>query len=156
MKKYILSGFVSLLLFSVPACIKNSDTCKAKTIQSEDAAMQAYATSNGMTVTRHPSGMYYEIVNAGSGVTPTPSSRISVKYTGKLLNGTIFDVATTATAPYPISGFIAGWQVGIPLINKGGTIRLIIPSLLAYGCQANGIIPANSILFFEVELVDVQ
>lgn len=155
MKKYILPGFVSLVLFSSPACIKN-DTCEAKTIQSEDAAMVNYAAANSMTVTRHSTGLYYEIINQGTGPTPTPSSRISVKYTGKLLNGTIFETVTTPTVPYPMGGFIPGWQIGIPLINKGGTIRLIIPSLLAYGCQPNGIIPANSILFFEIELVDVQ
>ena len=155
MKKIILVCFVSFSLFAVAGCFKD-DGCKSKTPQSEDAAMQDYAAANSMTVIKHSTGLYYQIVNQGTGPAPTASSRISVRYTGKLLNGTIFDVATTATGMYPLSGFITGWQIGIPLINKGGTIRLIVPSLYGYGCQANGAIPANSILFFEIELVDIM
>lgn len=144
------------LMFSGTACLKDGD-CKAKTVQSEDAAMRDYAAANSMLVAQHSSGMYYQILNPGSGATPVSSSSISVRYTGKLLNGTIFDQATTATSLYPLAGFIPGWQLGIPLIRKGGTIRLIIPSSLAYGCKAAGPnVPANSILFFEIELVDVQ
>jgi len=50
---------------------------------------------------------------------------------------------------------IAGWQIGLPLIHKGGEIKLIVPSSLAYGC-GNGPLPANSILYFDIHLVDVQ
>ncbi len=149
--------YFGLLLFLVgnAGCLKDKQ-CKAKTVASEDAAMRDYAAVNAMIVAQHPSGMYYQILNAGTGAAPVSSSSVSVRYTGKLLNGTLFDQATTATALYPLAGFIPGWQLGLPLIKKGGTIRLIIPSSLAYGCQAAGSIPANSILFFEIELVDVQ
>ena len=77
-----------------------------------------------------------------------------MKYTGKLTNGTIFGQSTTPLT-ISLSTVIAGWQIGIPLIGEGGVIKLIIPSSLAYGCVANGSIPANSVLFFEVELVDI-
>ena len=137
------------------SCIKDKG-CQNKTVQSEDAAMLAFASSNAMTVAQHSSGMYYQILATGSGATPTNSSNISVKYTGKRLDGSVFDQATTATALYPLAGFIPGWQLGIPLIKKGGMIRLIIPSSLAYGCQGGGTIAGNTILYFEIELVDVQ
>jgi len=157
MKTTILSGLFSFLLLVSAGCLKD-DTCKNKTIASEDAAMQALAVTNGMVATRHSSGLYYQIVTAGSGPAPILTSNVSVRYIGKLSNGTVFDQATTPTSLYPVNGYISGWQVGLPLIKEGGTIRLIIPSALAYGClaQGGGAIPANSILYFEIELVDVQ
>ena len=80
---------------------------------------------------------------------------MSVKYVGKLTNGTIFDQQLTTPISFLLSGVIFGWQIGMPLIKKGGTIRLIIPSAYGYGCSDNGPIPAYSILYFEIELVDV-
>jgi FKBP-type peptidyl-prolyl cis-trans isomerase FkpA len=153
----------SLLLFTILlgniSCLKSStgDVCTPKTVQSEQAQIQAYASANGINATAHSSGLYYEIVNAGSGPSPTASSRIFVKYTGKLTNGTVFDSQTnSANTGWLLGGLISGWQAGLPLIQKGGTIKLIVPSSLAYGCQPVGIIPAHSILYFEIELVDVQ
>jgi FKBP-type peptidyl-prolyl cis-trans isomerase FkpA len=154
-KKLLLLFGTSVIILCSTGCL-NSGDCKDKTIQSEDQAMRDYASANAMIVAHHSSGMYYQILNPGSGATPTSSSQISVKYTGKLTNGTIFDQKLTATSLYPLAGFIPGWQLGLPLIQKGGTIRLIIPSSLAYGCKDSGPIPGNSILFFEIELVDVQ
>jgi FKBP-type peptidyl-prolyl cis-trans isomerase FkpA len=100
--------------------------------------------------------MYYQIVNPGSGATPNINSILSVRYTGTLTDGTVFDSQTVNPVSFQLNQVILGWQVGLPLIQKGGVIRLIIPSSMGYGCQANGPIPANSILYFEVELVDVQ
>lgn len=157
MKKILsLAVVFSTVIFS--GCLKNKNECLAKTVASEEASMQAYAASHSMTYTRHSTGLYYQIVTQGSGTAVTGSSRVSVIYTGKLLNDNIFDQSTGATSFYPVSGFITGWQIGLPLINKGGTIRLLIPSSLAYGCTeaAGGAIPANSVLYFDVQVVDVQ
>jgi FKBP-type peptidyl-prolyl cis-trans isomerase len=134
----------------------NKDTsCTPKTVASEVATMQSFATTNGLTVQTHSSGLLYQIVNPGSGLTPTLTSRVSVRYTGKLMNGTIFDSNTGVPVQFLLNQVIAGWQLGLPLIKKGGTIRLIIPSSLAYGCNATGPIPGDSVLYFEIELVDV-
>jgi FKBP-type peptidyl-prolyl cis-trans isomerase FkpA len=119
--------------------------------------MLAYASANGMTMTAHSSGLYYEILNLGSGPTVTTSSKIKITYTGLLLDGTEFDrMDTPNTNPWLLAGLIEGWQIGIPLIQKGGRIRLLIPSALAYGCRDYGPIPGNSPLFFDVALVDTQ
>ncbi len=139
----------------IAGCIKDN-TCQPKTVQSEDAAMQALVATNGMTATRHSSGMYYEIVNPGTGATPTINSSVSVIYVGKLADGTVFDQPPNPTPLYPVNNFITGWQLGLPLIREGGVIKLVIPSSLAYGCTQAGTIPPNSILYFEVGLVDVQ
>ncbi|MBC7875017.1 MAG: FKBP-type peptidyl-prolyl cis-trans isomerase [Ferruginibacter sp.] len=146
---------VCFLLFTGGiACIKDT-SCQDKTIQSEQAAITAYAAANSITGTAHASGLYYQVVSAGGGPTPTVNSQISVRYTGKLLNGTVFDSQTGTPVTFALGGTIAGWQIGLQQIQKGGVIKLIIPSSLAYGCGGKGPIPGDAILFFEVQLVDV-
>jgi FKBP-type peptidyl-prolyl cis-trans isomerase FkpA len=137
-------------------CLKDSTECTPKSVQSEDNIMRTFATNNGLTVTQHSSGIYYQIVNPGTGPVPNANSSISVMYTGKLMDHSIFDQTSAPTALYAMSGLIQGWQIGIPLIGEGGKIHLIIPSSLAYGCQAAGAIPPNAPLYFEVDLIDVQ
>lgn len=153
--KRILSGAIVFCLLFFPGCIKDTG-CKAKTVESEEAEMQSYAASIGMATTRHSTGLYYQILNPGSGPAPTFSSLLYVRYTGKLLNGSVFDSQNGTPVSFQLGQVIAGWQIGLSLLQKGGVIRLIIPSSLGYGCRDNGPIPANSILYFDVELVDVQ
>jgi FKBP-type peptidyl-prolyl cis-trans isomerase FkpA len=154
MRKLLILCLVTVSLVT-SSCMKNDGGCRNKTVGSEEAAITAYATANGINATRHASGLYYQVINPGSGTTPTTSSTVTVKYVGKLLDGTIFDQNSIGVA-LPLSNVIAGWQIGIPLIQKGGQIKLIIPSSLAYGCTGQGPIPANAILYFDVTLVDVQ
>lgn len=118
--------------------------------------MGNYATANGLTVTDHSSGIQYQVISAGAGQTPTLSSTVSVRYTGKLMDGTVFDSATGTPVTFPLNQVIPGWQLALPLIAEGGLIRVIIPSSLAYGCAGYGSIPPNAVLFFEIQLVDVQ
>ena len=95
----------------------------------------------------------------GAGAEATAGSVVSVQYTGKLDNGTVFD---TSVGKAPIEfqlgqGYvIPGWEQGILGMKVGGKRLLIIPPGMAYGAQANGPIPANSTLIFEVELVGVR
>ncbi len=158
MKNTFFVVLLSLFMLSNLSCLKNNNnSCTPKTPQSEQANILAFASANGISATAHSSGLYYQVINSGSGVTPSASSKIFVKYTGKLTNGTVFDSKTDASQTGWILGDqIAGWQIGLSLIQKGGSIKLIIPSSLGYGCQVVGIIPADSILYFEVELVDVM
>jgi FKBP-type peptidyl-prolyl cis-trans isomerase FkpA len=67
-----------------------------------------------------------------------------------------FETQTAAPVSFALNGVIPGFQYGLPLIQKGGIIKLIIPSSLAYGCRGFGAVPGNSVLFFEIELTDVQ
>ena len=154
----IKTGSAILLVFSwiaMAGCVKDTGSCTPKTVQSEQATMIDFEVNNGINAMVHSSGLHYEIIDPGSGTTPdVATSTISVTYTGKLLNGTVFDQKTTPFT-YKLNGFIPGWQYGIPLIKKGGTIKLIIPSSLAYGCTGAGSIPPDSVLYFEITLVDV-
>src|ERR1700687_2098824 len=101
MKKTFSILSVSIVLFILTSCLKNknaSPPCTTNTVQSEQAQMSAFAAANGITYTVDPSGMYYQITNPGSGANPSPTSKIFVTYTGKLVsNGTIFDSQNNAT-----------------------------------------------------------
>jgi FKBP-type peptidyl-prolyl cis-trans isomerase FkpA len=147
----------ALLAFVNWGCLKSDKGCTAKPVSSEESAIQAYAAANGITATRHSTGLYYQIILPGSGATPSNSSHVYITYTGKLLDGTVFDQQNNSSATgWLLSDLILGWQVGLPLIQKGGHIKLIVPSSLGYGCSGVGSIPANSILYFDITLVDVQ
>jgi len=159
LKKLKLFLAFSVLVAMAPGCKK--DGCKSKSPQSEAAQLQAYATANGITPTVHSTGLYYEIIDEGTGAAPTATSKVVITYTGRFLDNQIFSQQTTpnntAENPaWPLSDLIEGWRIGLPLIKKGGHIKLIIPSSQAYGCTGRGAIPGNTPLFFDVQLVDVQ
>ena len=109
------------------------------------------------------SGLRYVIDVEGTGSHPEPGQTVFVHYTGTLLDGTKFDASFDHNPPEPLDfpigqqQVIAGWDEGIALLKKGGKGTLYIPSPLAYGARARSeVIKANSILKFEVELVDIQ
>lgn len=157
MKKNAFVILSSFLFFGIGCRIDGDDNCVTKTVASEQAKMEALATSQGMTWIQHSSGLLFEVINPGAGMTASSTSKIFVRYTGKLADGTVFDSLTDHTQSGWILGtMIAGWQLGIPLIQEGGRIKLVIPSSLAYGCGYRGTIPSNAILYFDIELVDVQ
>ncbi len=107
---------------------------------------------------RDPSGLYYIIDDAGTpGTNPVGSSFIELNYTGTLLNGTIFDQSGAGTpAMFQLGSLIQGWQIGLPKIGEEGEIRLFIPSALGYGNIRTGAIPPNSVLLFDIELLEVS
>jgi FKBP-type peptidyl-prolyl cis-trans isomerase len=104
------------------------------------------------------SGLRYEIVQPGQGAYPKPTDTVKVHYTGRLLNGTIFDSSVDRGQPADIqlNNVIPGWTEGLQKINEGGKIRLYIPPSLAYGDSGQGAIPPSSTLIFDVELLSIQ
>jgi FKBP-type peptidyl-prolyl cis-trans isomerase FkpA len=127
----------------------------------EQQAVKHYLDSVGITAVLHPRGFYYKIDTTGTGVAPGECSQITVAYMGLLTNGSTFDQQNSFVAE--LANLIDGWQQGVPLIKQGGSIRLFIPPSLGYGGQAqkdattgNIVIPAYSILIFDIHLLDVQ
>jgi FKBP-type peptidyl-prolyl cis-trans isomerase FkpA len=94
------------------------------------------------------------INNPGNNERPNPSSTVQVIYSGTLLNGSQFDASDSGGITFPLNQFIQGWIEGIPLFGKGGDGILIVPSHLGYGPSPRGSIPANSVLVFDIELVN--
>tara|TARA_A100001011_G_scaffold400842_1_gene519698 strand:+ start:17518 stop:18501 length:984 start_codon:yes stop_codon:yes gene_type:complete len=107
------------------------------------------------------SGLFYKIKKEGSGSLPLPGAKVSVHYQGMLPNGTIFDSSYKRNKPIKFSvgvgQVIKGWDEGIMLLNKGAAARFVIPSHLGYGMRgAGGVIPPNSTLIFDVELINIE
>ena len=125
---------------------------------SEQKLVKDYLDSIGVTATLAPSGFYYVIINQGTGAKPGLCSSISVNYKGVLVDGTVFDQQYNFV--YTLGSLIDGWKKGLPLINNGGEIKLYIPPTLGYGTKAVSTgsveIPANSILIFDITLLNVQ
>ena len=113
------------------------------------AQMIAFCNNNGITYTIHPSGILYQITASGDTAKPNLCTSLTMTYTGKLMTGIQFDKGTIT---FPLKDLIVGWQIAVPLIGKGGKIKMVIPSSLAYGPNANGSIPANSPLYFEMSI----
>jgi len=131
----------------------------SKLVQYEDFTIKKYLESNSLTgFTKTTTGLYYKIGQPGTGSPITLDSTIVANYTGKLLNGTIFDRALAGSeATFKVNSLVNGWRQGIPLIKQGGSIRLIVPSALGYGLEGSSpTIPSFSVLDFEVTVTDVK
>ena len=103
------------------------------------------------------SGLKYKDLAVGDGKEAKPHDIVTVHYTGTLTNGKKFDSSWDDRKPLtrPLDELIKGWQEGIPGMKVGGKRKLVIPPELGYGNEAAGQIPPNSVLIFEVELMDV-
>ena len=109
-----------------------------------------------------PSGLQYDDVKVGTGPSPAKGQTVTVHYTGKLTNGTVFDTSIRRGTPFTFQlgagKVIAGWDEGVATMKVGGKRLLTIPPSLGYGARAVGgnLIPANSTLIFEVELLGIK
>jgi len=156
---YIKYSLLVCLAALLCACGKDKDFDVEAQLKADTTAIRAFVVANNIPALKTPQGIFYQIIAPGSGsVNYSASTKVTADYTGKLLNGTTFDT-TIGKSPieFSLGGVIAGWQIGIPLIQNGGTIRLLIPSYYAYGNSSpSGLIPENSILDFNVTLRNVQ
>ena len=108
---------------------------------------------------RAPSGIYYQIEKVGEGASPTLQSKVTAHYRGTLLSGKEFDSSIKKGAPlmFSMDGVIQGWREALPMLKIGGKGVFIIPSKLAYGKTGlPGLIDPNSVLIFEIELLNVR
>ena len=139
---------------------------KMKTDYPEETAkaaqeLQDYLTAQGITAEPTESGLVYVMTEEGNGEKPADGQMVKVHYTGKLLNGTVFDSSVERGEPIQIpigvGQVIPGWDEGIMLMSKGEKGVLYIPYYLAYGDRGAGAdIPAFANLMFEVELIDFE
>ena len=147
--KYLIILSLFIILFA--GCKKDSE----KQAEADDKIIQDYLADNSLSATKHESGMYYIIDVEGNGYSPSSNSIIEIKYKGYLTNGTVFDETDgNSSATMNLSGLISGWRIGVPMLKKGGEGTFFIPSALGYGSNATGNIPENSVLIFEIELID--
>lgn len=110
-------------------------------------------------MTRTSTGLYYQDLTVGTGVTAQAGKSVSVYYTGWLANGLKFDGRTSGaplTFPLGTRFVIAGWDEGVAGMKVGGKRKLVIPPSLAYGASGRGSIPPNAVLVFDIELLKVE
>lgn len=154
MKKIL--GVILVLFSFITACQKDSFDSQKQAAADEILIKQFLATNNITNAKRDTTGIYYVISNPGVGtVRYTANTVVVVKYKLRLLSGKEIP-QTTEPISFPLGQVIAGWQIGVSKIQPGGKIRLIIPSLYAYGQQSQGDIPANSVLDFDIELLGIN
>jgi FKBP-type peptidyl-prolyl cis-trans isomerase FklB len=120
-----------------------------------DSFLLANKTKSGVVTTA--SGLQYEVVKMGTGVKPTETSTVKVDYTGKFINGNIFDTSKGKTpAVFQVNQVIKGWTEGLQLMPVGSKFKLYIPENLAYGATGAGdVIKPYSMLVFDVELLEI-
>lgn len=121
----------------------------------DNLLIQNYIQSNKWKPTGIKDGVYYEILKEGSGDLVKISDTVSVFYKGSLLaDGTLFDQTKEKPATFPLNRLIKGWQIGLPLCKVGGSIRVVIPSAMAYTIRSRSkLIPPNSVLIFDIDVV---
>ena len=154
MKKIITILFVSLVLQGY-----SQDKAKTKGKKTkEPSKIESKKVKDPKTI-KTPSGLEYTITEKGNGKKPNKGDKISVHYTGKFTNDSVFDSSLRRGVPYELrlgnGEVIAGWEEAFLLLQEGDKATLRIPPALAYGDQTRGSIPANSTLIFDVELLKV-
>lgn len=136
------------------ADLQEKAVAKAKEVGSK--FLEENAKKEGVKVTG--TGLQYMIEKEGTGASPAATDEVTVHYTGRLLDGTVFDSSVSRGEPatFPLNRVIPGWTEGLQLMKEGGKTVFFIPSELAYGAQGvPNAIPPHSTLIFEVELIKV-
>ena len=126
--------------------------------QVDDKIILDFLAAKGLTgFTKHPSRVYQNVSVVGTGLSISASSTITVKYKGRFLNGTVFNESGATDLAMSLRDFVSGWQKVLIGVAKGSKLRIIIPSDLGYGDSRNQpSIPKNSVLDFDIEIVDVK
>jgi len=169
MKKALVMALAALLMTGMASCNSNTSSSESTEETTPDYGQQIkdnktlgreFMEQNAQndSVVQTKSGMQYIVVKEGNGAKPGPEDTVTVHYTGKLIDGTVFDSSVERGEPatFPLNKVIPGWTEGLQLMSEGSEYRLFIPSELAYGSKGAGdqILP-NSTLIFDVQLIKV-
>lgn len=151
MQKIFISTFV-LLILAFSSCNKEKSQAEI-----DDERIQEFLELSNINAEKTASGLYYYVEVEGTGEFARWNSTVVVHYKGMLLNGTVFDTSY-GEAPFVtyLPNTILGWQEGIPKFKEGGKGKLFIPSGLGYGSRQISIIPPNSVLIFDIELLGIN
>ena len=170
MKKFFAIATVAVLMAGMASCNNNTTNNDSA---NEAAAEYAQQIKDNKTIGREfleenakndsvvqtTSGLQYMVLKEGTGAKPGPTDEVTVHYTGRLLDGTVFDSSVDRGEPatFPLDKVIPGWTEGLQIMSEGAKYRLFIPSELAYGSKGAGEqIQPNSTLIFDVELIKVN
>lgn len=104
------------------------------------------------------SGLQYEIISEGSGKAPNVTDSVTIHYTGRFIDGRVFESTVPSNLPFTgsLMSVIPGWQEGVMLMKEGGQSRFYIPHELAYGAEGKGVVEPYSTLVFDIDLIAVK
>ena len=119
-----------------------------------DLTVDEYILENNLETTELDKGVHISIDSEGNNRKPNINSTVVVNYKGFLTNGDVFD--QRSNQEFQLAGLIEGWRIGLKEIGEGGSCTLVIPPGAGYGSQARPSIPANSVLVFEMDLLEVK
>jgi FKBP-type peptidyl-prolyl cis-trans isomerase FkpA len=148
--KYIFPLLLMSLAFA--SCAKKKADKQAK---EDEAIIQDFIAEFNLSAVPTGSGLYYVMETEGTGAQPTSTSTVKVVYTGYFTNGQVFDASDNQGIEISLQNVIEGWKEGVPYFKEGGTGKLLIPSALGYGPTGTATIPPNSVIIFDIELVEV-
>ena len=170
MKKVFVIAMAALFFMGMASCSNNTSSEETTEQATPDYGQQIkdnkelgreFLEQNAKndSVVQTKSGLQYMVLKEGTGAKPGPTDMVTVHYTGRLLDGTVFDSSVERGEPatFPLDKVIPGWTEGLQLMSEGSEYRLFIPSELAYGSKGAGdqILP-NSTLIFDVQLLKVE
>ena len=171
MKKFLAIAMAAMLMTAMSSCSGGNASDTENTtdtvadygteIKDNKTIGREFLEENAKndSVIQTESGLQYMVLKEGTGAKPGPTDEVTVHYTGKLINGTVFDSSVERGEPatFPLNKVIPGWTEGLQLMSEGAKYRLFIPSERAYGEKGAGeqILP-NSTLIFDVELIKVE
>ena len=130
----------------------------------DDAIVSKFIADNNLDAFEVSNGLYMQIDEPGSGLNPSINDTIQIAYAGKFLElndqnqmveGVTFEATGDEGTTLRLSQVIAGWRIGVPELKSGGSGKLIIPSRLAYGANGQGQIPGNTVLIFDIDLLQI-
>ena len=149
---------VAILITSFIIACNNKDTsCASVPPESEAAEIAAFCNAQGLSYIVDTNGIYYQVADQGSGIRPDADAVITVTYMASTLDGNIVEDKMTTPVTNTLNQFIEGWRIALPYIQKGGRIKMVVPSSLAYGCTGiSNLIAPNSPLYYDIVLIDVK
>lgn len=140
------------IIFIFASCAKKS---VEKQAAEDDAIIKQYIADNSLIATPTGTGLYYVVDVIGTGAACSSQSTVRVAYAGYFTSGEIFDESSATGIEFGLQQVIKGWTEGIPYYKEGGSGKLLVPSALAYGKNGTSGIPPNSVLIFNIELIEV-
>ncbi len=159
-----LFRYLSVLLFVliISSCVSDCGlelivptSVNTAVADANEAEIQDYINTHNLQTQKTSSGLHYIINDSGGTQKPDLCDEVIAIYTGYLTNGVVFDSSGVSGASFPLSNVILGWQEGIPIFGKEGSGKLLIPPKLGYGPGSpSALIPSNSVLVFDIEILD--
>jgi|GEM_PF-278299 len=150
--------FYVLVLATLISCGDDDPSCVNQTIAEEADEIDAFLTSNGLTMQTTGSGLRFNVDSPGAGAPVQIGDTVELEFTGTRLDGTIFDQGEIGPFLFQSGAFIAGFEEALTLLNQGATGSFVIPSSLAFGCNppVNVSVGANEILFVTITVTRIN